>query len=456
MPKVTVYIPTHNYGKFIKRCIGSVLAQKFSDWELVVINDGSTDNTAELLRVYNGNKKIRIIQQEKKGLTTTNNIALRLSQGEYIMRLDADDYLDENALLVLSNILDTHPQVGLVYPDYYRMDEEGEIIDIERRKRIGKQDRLLDMPAHGACTMIRKSCLLDLGGYDETVPCHDGYELWLRFIEKYKPYNVNIPLFYYRQHPASLSQDKEKILNIRQRIKRNFVKNKVGKTIPKVLAIVPARKTWYSAPDYAMRLINAKPLIYYTLSEASKTALLDRIVLVANDKDILKYGRSFKRVICMKRPDELSLLNSRIEPTVNYVLRLLKKKNGYAPDAVMLLYPHAPLRKKMHIEKAIDTMVIFNTDSVVSVCEDANFFYQHSEWGLRPLFKKRLLRLERDALFRDNGAIYLSKIKAIKKNNFLGDKVGHITMLPQESIKADTLFNNWLTEKIIKEWKKES
>ena len=454
MPKITAYIPAHNYGKFIKRCIDSVLAQKFYDWELIVINDGSTDNTAELLTSYANNKKIRIIQQEKKGLTTTNNIALRLSQGEYIMRLDADDYLDENALLVLSNILDTHPDVGLVYPDYYRMDEEGEIIDIERRKKIGLEDCLLDLPAHGACTMIRKKCLLDLGGYDETLPCQDGYELWLRFIEKYKPYNVNIPLFYYRQHPASLTQDKEKILKVRHRIKRNFVKSKFGKAIPRVLAIVPARKTWGRAPDCATRSINAKPLIYYTLSEASKTVLLDKIVLVANDKDLLKYGRSFTRVMCMVRPDELSLPNSRIEPTVNYVLRLLKKKSGYAPDAVMLLYPHAPLRKKMHIEKAIDTMVIFNTDSVVSVCEDANFFYRHSEWGLKPLFKKRLLRLERDALFRENGAIYLSKIKAIKKDNFLGDKIGHITMLPQESIKADSQFNGWLIEKIIKEWKK--
>ncbi len=224
MPRVTVYIPTHNYGRYLSQAIDSVIKQKFDGWELIVIDDGSTDNTADILKKFDGHPKIRILRQDRKGLTITNNIALRLSRGKYIMRLDADDYLDENALLVLSNILDTHPGVGLVYPDYYRVDVAGEIIDLERRKKIGEEVALLDLPAHGACTMIRKSCLMELGGYNEALPCQDGYDLWIRFINRFKPYNVNIPLFYYRQHSVSLTQDKRKILLARHRAKRDFVK----------------------------------------------------------------------------------------------------------------------------------------------------------------------------------------------------------------------------------------
>lgn len=452
MPKVTVYIPTHNYAKFLSQAINSVIKQKFDDWELIVIDDGSTDNTRDILKAFENHPKIKIIYQERKGLAVTNNIALRLSQGEYIMRLDADDYLDENALLVLSNILDTHHKVSLVYPDYYRMDEQGEIIDIERRKKIGEEVTLLDLPAHGACTMIRKSCLIELGGYNETLSCQDGYDLWIRFINRYKPYNVNTPLFYYRQHTRSLTQDKRKILMARYLAKRNFVKTKFGKNIPRVLAIIPVRKQSGILSDAALKDMAGKPLIYYTISEALKTDLLDKIVVTTDDEEVLKYIEGFPKILGIRRPAELSMPNSRIEPTVEYILDFLKENKNYHPDAVILLYIHSPLRKTMHIEKAIDTMLIFDVDSVVSVCEDINFYYRHTKQGLSPLSKRRLLRLERDALYRENGAIYLSRISSIKKDNFLGTKIGHITMLSEDSIKIDSEFNYWLAERIIKEW----
>lgn len=452
MPKVTVYILTHNYGKYLAQAIESVIKQKFGDWELIIINDGSTDNTSDILRKFMDHPKIKIINQEKKGLTVSNNIALRLSQAEYIMRLDADDYLDENALVVLSNILDTHPEVGLVYPDYYRVDETGEIIDIERRKKIGGEVTLLDLPAHGACTMIRKSCLIELGGYDETLTCQDGYDLWIKFINRYRPYNVNVPLFYYRQHLKSLTQDKRKILLARHQAKRNFVKSKFGKNIPRVLAIIPVRKQSDILSDSALKDMAGKPLIYYTISEALKTKLLDKIVVTSDDEEILDYVKDFPKALGIKRTAELSLPNSRIEPTVDYILTNLKKNQNYHPDAVMILYVHTPLRTYIHIEKAIDTMLIFNVDSVVSVCEDINFYYRHTKNGLSPLTKRRLLRLERDALYRENGAMYLSKTSVIKKDGFLGSKIGHILMLPEESIKVDSEFNYWLAEKILIDW----
>ena len=141
MPKITVYIPTYNYARFLDAAIQSVLKQTMDDWELIVINDGSTDNTAEILEPYRAYPKIRILEHENKGLNFTNNIALRAAEGEYLMRLDADDFLDESILLVLSNILDTKPGVGLVYPDYYHVDEDGEIIEIVRRQKIGEESR---------------------------------------------------------------------------------------------------------------------------------------------------------------------------------------------------------------------------------------------------------------------------------------------------------------------------
>src|SRR5688500_18182204 len=173
-PKVTVYIPCHNYGRYLHRSVSSVLTQTMEDWELIIIDDGSTDGTRELLKNYLGNHKVRIVEQEDRGLNVTNNIAVRLARGRYVMRLDADDYFDENILTVLSSVLDRMPDVGLVYPDYYVVNDREEIVEIVRRKKIGEEDAILDLPAHGACTMIRKDLLLAAGGYSEEFSCQDG------------------------------------------------------------------------------------------------------------------------------------------------------------------------------------------------------------------------------------------------------------------------------------------
>jgi len=285
--KTTVYITAYNYGKFIEKAIQSVLKQSTDDWELIIINDGSTDNTCDILKRYETHPKVRVVEQENKGLSVSNNIALRISNGEYLMRLDADDYLDENALLVLSNILDTKPEIGLVYPDYYLVDEHGEILETVRRKKIGEEAGLLDLPAHGACTMIRKECLLEIGGYDEAFSCQDGYGLWIQFLESFKPYNVNIPLFYYRQHSDNMTKNKDKILKTRQRINRNFVERFRKYDVPRVVAVVPVIKRPRGVPDEAFTDFNGNPLIWHTLNEVSGSGLIDRIVVTSDDEKVL-------------------------------------------------------------------------------------------------------------------------------------------------------------------------
>ena len=97
--KVTVYIPPHNYEQFVAQAIQSVLSQSAKDWELIVVDDGSTDGTRDILSKYSGHQKIRVVEQEKRGLNVTNNIAMRLARGKYLIRLYADDFMDENLLL---------------------------------------------------------------------------------------------------------------------------------------------------------------------------------------------------------------------------------------------------------------------------------------------------------------------------------------------------------------------
>ena len=223
IPKVTIYMPNYNYGKYLEEAVDSVKSQVFKDWELIIIDDGSTDDSVDVLKQFANEEKITVIHQKNKGLNVTNNVAIRLSRGKYIVRLDADDFIDESFLLVLSSILDEKQDVGLVFSDFYHVDQSGNIIETIRREKIKNSDQLLDMPAHGACTMYRKEILMDLGTYDEEFSCQDGYEMWIKFIEEYKPYNINVPLFYYRQHSASSTKNIVKILDTRRAIKKKFV-----------------------------------------------------------------------------------------------------------------------------------------------------------------------------------------------------------------------------------------
>lgn len=455
MVKITVYIPTYNYASYVDKAVQSVFKQTITDWELIVIDDGSVDNTQEILAKYKNDPKVRIIEQENKGLNVTNNIALRLANGRYIMRLDADDYLDENALLILSNILDTKPHIGLVYPDYYEVDPQGEILHLVRRKKLEEEVEILDLPAHGACTMFRRELLLQIGGYLESFSCQDGYELWLRFIQKFNPYNVNIPVFYYRQHPASVTKKQKKILETRRKIKRRFVEEAHASRIPKVLGVIPVTRSSIYSQSHPFIRLAGKPLIQYTLDELKSATLLDRVVLSSEDNEVLDYAAKFPGVEPIRRKSKFNRSALKMKELLKDILNELESTSGYKPDAICTLYINTPLRRGYHIDKAIDTMVIFNVDSVISVQEELSHCYHHARYGLESInVSEDGMRIERKGVYKENSVIYLSKSDVIRSGHFLGRKIGHIIMLPEESIKISSAYDLWLTEKIISDWRR--
>ncbi|HIE74342.1 MAG TPA: glycosyltransferase family 2 protein, partial [Flavobacteriales bacterium] len=111
--EISVYIPCHNYGNFLESAIESVLRQTFDSWELLIIDDNSSDNSQEVMSLYQGDDRIRLFKLEGVGLPAVCNFAIKNSYGKYIIRLDADDIFDENALIVLHNWLVRHSDCAL-------------------------------------------------------------------------------------------------------------------------------------------------------------------------------------------------------------------------------------------------------------------------------------------------------------------------------------------------------
>ena len=439
IPKATVYIPVYNYAKYLKQAIESVLTQTYKEWEMIVINDGSEDETEDILKTYESTPNVTIVNQENRGLPVTCNIALRLAKGKYIIRLDADDYLDVNALLIMVNYLEQNPDIGLVYPDYYTMDEHGEVIALERREKINDDKIWIpDLPPHGAGTMFRKKILIELGGYDETISCQDGYDIWLRFIDSYKADNVNLPLFYYRKHGENLTNNHKRILDTRQTIKEKYAdikRKKENGTEKNRIAIIPARRHSNVYDRMALVKIAGKRMIDYTLDEAIASDCFNTIVVVSEDKIILNDVQNrYSNIYTIERPIEYARRNSELEKTIQLVLDSIKMDLGEEFDEIMLLSIQAPLKRKEHMRKAIDSLYIFEYDSVKSVCETNSPYYTRTENGIQQIVSGERFRLERKAIYKGNGSLLLFKTENLQTGTSSGEKVGHIIMLREDSI----------------------
>ena len=452
--KVSVYIPSHNYGHFLEEAIQSVISQSFQEWELILIDDASKDNSLQIMNKYKTlyPDQVRVFHNKiAQGLQKNNNLAINESRGKYIMRLDSDDYLDENALLVMSTYLDNNQDIALVYPNYVYVDESGRFLAIENRKKIGTETKLLDIPAHGACTMIRKRVLKSVGGYSDKYKMQDGYDIWLKILHRFPVGNVQTPLFYYRQHGSSLSRNEAKILETRRQIMKDRNHLNKGPVRLKNVCVIGAKNTYKHLPNIVFEKINHKNLIDYTIESVLETKdLFDKIIVSTDDQEVIEYCKNFPNVQGLLRPQHLSDERVDIRDVIKHSVEYLEHSEECFADCITYLNTHAPLRGSHHVEKAIDTLQLYNSDMVISVYEDFDLHYQHDLNGLKPIneISHRQLRIEREALYSFNSAL-----KVIWRDSLNEDlstlKVGHIVMRKEESPMIKTEFDLWMIKKIM-------
>lgn len=452
-PKITVYIPSFNYGRFLEKSIESVIAQTTDDWELIVIDDGSTDNTREILERYASHPKIRVVLQENRGLNATCNRALDLARGQYFTRLDSDDWADENWLLVLSTALDRNPDAGLVYSDYYLVDIDGDVYDCIRRPRIGAEIELLEQAAHGACTMVRTDVLREVGGYSAGFACQDGFDLWLKITAKRRPINVNVPLFYYRQHGSSLSKREMLILQTRARILAHHARERAPGAF-KAVGLIGVNGPPRNQFCHPLRQLLGKSLLERTIETALETRSLHGVIVVADDQAVLDEAARFPGIIPIFWKGTKDGRARRGLEVARESLGLISEKLGYEPDAICALSIASPLRRAEHIDAAVDSMLLHKTDSVLSVRPATEPYFQYRRRGLVPLEETdRRLTREAKALFGFNGAVHLVRTETLRSGRQHGDIVGHVEMLASESLRVTDEYSFWIAERILQDWR---
>ena len=434
-PKVTVYIINHNYGRYVIQAIQSILDQTFQDFELIIIDDGSTDDSRQKLIKYENKENIKFIYQNRRGLTISNNIALNQANGEYIIRLDADDYLDQNALKILLNEFDTD-KVAMVFGDWYVVNRAGEVLGIEKRHNFSKNVTMFDQPAHGACTMFKTRCLREIGGYDENITSQDGYELWFRLIEKYEIRNINVPIFYYRKHGNSLTDKSEQLLKTRSKIlKKIFKRKKI--VLPKIVAIFPVRGEKLDNKSKPFMKLKKSYLIDIAIRNFLEVEGIDLIIIPSPDKKVLDYiskNYNSNNVLPLKRPLDISYIGIHIQQTMDLICKEVDLFNNH--DAFILHSIEAPFVKEHLIESAINIYKIFEVDTVIAVNEDNRFFFKHDGHGMVPLnYSHQIIRNEKEKWYASVANFVLrDKKKYFETKEMMGNKIGHVVFDKKASL----------------------
>jgi glycosyltransferase involved in cell wall biosynthesis len=210
--KVTVAMPAHNAAAFIDEAVESVLVQEFESFELLIMDDGSRDGTWRRLQRYTGHDKVRLFRNRtNRGAGATRNQLLVHARGRYVTPCDADDLLLPGALRRLSDYLDSHPRVGVVYGAVLELMTNGERQVVRAPTVHGKDAHaawdLVENAVNHAGSMSRTALVRQVGGYDESVYSVDDWSLWMKLAEVARFKYLRGEVYYlWRRHPGSLTQ----------------------------------------------------------------------------------------------------------------------------------------------------------------------------------------------------------------------------------------------------------
>jgi glycosyltransferase involved in cell wall biosynthesis len=240
-PKVSVIIPAYNRCQMLKQAVDSVLSQDFTDFELIVSDDGSTDNTQEMLRAY-GNR-ILVIRQENKGVSAARNRGIVSASGDLIAFLDSDDLWMPEKLSEQVAFFNANPD-GLICQSEEIWIRNGVRVNPKKKHRklsgmIFEASLLLCLVSPSA-VMMRRSLFDEVGLFDETLPACEDYDLWLRIGCRYPIFLIDIPLIVKRgghsdQLSAEPGLDKFRIQSLKKILKSGMLSTEQCTAAVKVL-----------------------------------------------------------------------------------------------------------------------------------------------------------------------------------------------------------------------------
>jgi glycosyltransferase involved in cell wall biosynthesis len=222
MLSVSVLMPVFNGEKYLGAAAESILAQTYPDFELVILDDGSTDGSLRMLRQFRrGDPRIRIISREHRGFDDTANQLIGLARGEYVALMAQDDIALPERLALQVAFLRSNPEVLCVGGSFEVIDGDGRFLTILRQPETDQDIQRLNLAGHNsfhsACVTSRREPLLALGGFDPSFFPSEDLDLWLRLGEIGKLANLREPVLRYRMHSSSISAQTQSQMHVTAR-----------------------------------------------------------------------------------------------------------------------------------------------------------------------------------------------------------------------------------------------
>ena len=198
VPEVSIIVTNYNYGKYIPRCLRSCLNQSNIIFEVIVVDDCSTDDSFEKMRPFAD--QIRLFKTEKNsGVAAAANLGIQNARGQFFFRVDADDYINKNMSYVMKLYLEANHDAFCVSCDYFLVDEHENITE----RKYAEEDDI-------SCgIMYRRDLLLESGGYNPKMRHKEEKELRKRLGEYYNIHHLRIPFYRYRMHTFNKTKSKE-------------------------------------------------------------------------------------------------------------------------------------------------------------------------------------------------------------------------------------------------------
>lgn len=205
LPSVSVILPVYNGIRYLAESVASIRSQTLSDWELIIVDDASTDTTPEVIAELCAlDGRIRSIRHPKnRRLPAALNTGLTSARGAYLTWTSDDNCYRPDALREMRAVLEARRDVSLVYTDYLTVDEVGVRLS---HVTVGSPEDLIERNSIGACFLFRNNVFSELHGYDETLFLTEDYDFWLRAASRFRFAVLHKDLYLYRQHGQSLTR----------------------------------------------------------------------------------------------------------------------------------------------------------------------------------------------------------------------------------------------------------
>lgn len=232
MPKVSVICIVYNSMVYLPRTVASVLTQTLPDFELIIIDDGSSDNVVAWVSTLN-DPRIKLVSQTNRGIPGARNTGIEHARGEYLAFLDGDDLWEPTKLEKQVACLEARPEVGLVHTAIRYVDandqEVNQVLGVRGDGDVWREVVIQNPVRCGSSPLVRRECFETVGTFDPTLFFCDDWDMWIRIATRYHFTVINEPLTLYRQHGANMTKSYQAIMpNFKRVIERAFQASEVN------------------------------------------------------------------------------------------------------------------------------------------------------------------------------------------------------------------------------------